>query len=230
MKSSQADKLRVSEEAALWLHRLEREDSAATRADFSCWVKQGARNLEEFLLAQAVWRELDHAAKLPREALKAALSAKNAIRLNPGLETAREDLFEREAGEAAAPDATRPHLRGQPSRLWAVAAAVAVAMVCVLWLVFRPLGHGPSYVTGIGEQQALKLEDGSVIHLNTLTRVEVQYSAHDRVVRLLNGEALFLVTRDPNRPFIVVTDSARILAVEHNSTFIETTRRRLASR
>ena len=51
--TSQLD-LKTSEEAALWLHRLEHEDSAETRAAFAAWVRNGARNLEEFLFAQAV--------------------------------------------------------------------------------------------------------------------------------------------------------------------------------
>ena len=51
---------RISEEAALWLHRLRQDDSDESRAQFAAWIRKGAASLEEFLFAQAVWQELDH--------------------------------------------------------------------------------------------------------------------------------------------------------------------------
>jgi ferric-dicitrate binding protein FerR (iron transport regulator) len=50
----------ASEEAAVWLQRLRVEDSPRVRAEFSAWIRKGATNLEEFLFAQAIWKELDH--------------------------------------------------------------------------------------------------------------------------------------------------------------------------
>jgi transmembrane sensor len=70
-----------------------------------------------------------------------------------------------------------------------------------------------SYSTTIGEQRAIKLADGSVVQLNTRSRVEVRYSEQGRDIRLLEGEALFAVERDTARPFRVTTDTATIQAV-----------------
>jgi len=52
--------LQASEEAAVWLQRLREHDTPEVRAEFSAWVRKGAVNLEEFLFAQATWKELDY--------------------------------------------------------------------------------------------------------------------------------------------------------------------------
>lgn len=47
------------------------------------------------------------------------------------------------------------------------------------------------------------LEDGTRISLNSDTAIETRYSAHERRVVLLRGEAFFDVAKNPQRPFIV---------------------------
>jgi transmembrane sensor len=87
-------------------------------------------------------------------------------------------------------------------------------MVATLWFA---LGLPPYdthiYATEVGDQKAIKLSDGSVVNLNTESKVEVRYSEHERTIRLITGEALFAVEKDPDRPFVVITDNARIRAV-----------------
>lgn len=61
------------------------------------------------------------------------------------------------------------------------------------------------YQTGIGEQHRVVLEDGSVIHLNAMTSVNVDYTAGRRGIELIGGEALFTVMTDAARPFVVQT-------------------------
>lgn len=69
------------------------------------------------------------------------------------------------------------------------------------------------YTTKIGEQRSTKLEDGSFIYMNTDSRVEVDYSARARNVRLVRGEALFVVERDSSRPFTVTAGDASVRAL-----------------
>jgi transmembrane sensor len=69
------------------------------------------------------------------------------------------------------------------------------------------------YATAIGEQRPCKLEDGSVVILNTDSRVEVRYTRDQRNLRLLRGEALFTVEKDPKRPFIVDAGNVGVHAV-----------------
>ena len=68
-------------------------------------------------------------------------------------------------------------------------------------------------VTGLGEQMSVTLADGSIIHLNTLSDVRVDFGRRRRGVDLVAGEALFTVARDPDRPFTVRTGSAEVEAI-----------------
>lgn len=66
------------------------------------------------------------------------------------------------------------------------------------------------YATALGEQRSVLLEDGSMISLNTSTRIEVAFTDETRQVRLVQGEALFDIEKDVARPFLVETGSAMI--------------------
>lgn len=70
------------------------------------------------------------------------------------------------------------------------------------------------YRTGTGERRRLRLDDGTELHLNTATAVDIHYSASLREVRLLSGEILIQTARDANaRPFIVHTAEGSIRAL-----------------
>ncbi len=64
-----------------------------------------------------------------------------------------------------------------------------------------------------GDQRTIRLDDGSIIHLNSQSRVHVRYSSGERLIELEQGQALFDVVRDATRPFRVRAGSADILAV-----------------
>ena len=93
-------------------------------------------------------------------------------------------------------------------RLTLVASLTALAaMTIALALVLYP-GRASTafYTTGIGERQIITLDDGSVMTLNTSTRVAVTLDRHLREIHLLAGEALFDVRHHFYRPFRVVSD------------------------
>lgn len=102
-------------------------------------------------------------------------------------------------------------LRVEPGRGLAAAVAAIVAFVVVaVWMVVR----GPeTYRTALGEQRSVILDDGSVVTLNTLSTVEVEFRRTRRVVRLVRGEALFKVAHDSKRPFEVIAGTTVIRAV-----------------
>jgi transmembrane sensor len=62
-----------------------------------------------------------------------------------------------------------------------------------------------SYVTQTGEQKIVSLDDGSVITLNTNSRLLIDFSEEHRRVIMERGEAFFDVAHDNSRPFIVDT-------------------------
>ena len=59
------------------------------------------------------------------------------------------------------------------------------------------------YHTSVGQQRVVTLADGSRIHLNTDTAVNVAFTDQSRDIQLLRGEAAFTVESDVNRPFTV---------------------------
>ncbi len=108
-----------------------------------------------------------------------------------------------------------PDVVPAPSRrvmLQAGAAIAATALVGVIggWQVIR---HRGLYRTGKGEVKVIALKDGSVLTLNTASEVKVNYSDKLRSVELLQGEALFDVAKNRNRPFIVGAGDTNVRVV-----------------
>ena len=82
----------------------------------------------------------------------------------------------------------------------------------------RPDSSEPStaehaYSTGIRERRTLVLPDGSSATLNASTRLETVWLPHERRIRLVSGQALFRVAKDPTRPFIVTVGDRTITAL-----------------
>lgn len=69
------------------------------------------------------------------------------------------------------------------------------------------------YVTAVGDQRIETFEDGSTAHLNTDSMIETEFTESFRIIRLLRGEALFDVTHDPDRPFVVYVGDRRVQAI-----------------
>lgn len=101
---------------------------------------------------------------------------------------------------------------GAPVRraaIWGGALAAAAALVIGIMLVRAPEPGPPAqpapaaqtYATSVGERRDVALSDGTVVTLNTASRMEVAYSDTARAVTLLEGQALFDVA--PGKvPFI----------------------------
>ncbi|EZP67321.1 putative transcriptional regulator [Sphingomonas paucimobilis] len=69
------------------------------------------------------------------------------------------------------------------------------------WLFLRAAPE--RFTTRKGEVRLVPLADGSSMTLNTASHAEVLFDAHRRHVRLIDGEALFEVARERQRPFTV---------------------------
>lgn len=62
----------------------------------------------------------------------------------------------------------------------------------------------------VGNITTHTLDDGSRVTLSGNSQMEVTFYRHERHIQLKKGEAIFDVTKDPNRPFIVETDLAKV--------------------
>lgn len=94
-----------------------------------------------------------------------------------------------------------------------VGSAAATVVAAVGAAIWRYAQDVELYRTKLGERRNILLADGSRIHLNTASTVEVSLRKDSRRIHLVRGEALFEVTHDPSRPFLVDAGAAKLRAV-----------------
>lgn len=198
MKLRTQDDMKIVEDAARWLVRLEEDPSAECQAEFTAWLKHSPRHLEELMLADAAYAGLE------------------GIDLERRIDV--HELLKDGGAEVVPLQSKAPHVPLHSFAFptytrWTIAALVCICTAAaLLWI--RPWSTGPdSYRTAVGEQRSLRLDDGSVIYLNTQSQVELRFSPQGRDAYLLSGEALFSVAKDPARPFRVHSGSAVIQAL-----------------
>lgn len=110
----------------------------------------------------------------------------------------------------------RPQPKPEPAHNWKrfrlamVAASVAVigiaGIIAANWKTERYV----TYSTALGGHKTLALGDGSEIELNTDTVVRLPKGVGRQVI-LEKGEAFFQVRHDDSNPFIVTTNSGRVV-------------------
>lgn len=192
--------MNLTEDAAGWLVRLEHDPTPQCRAEFAAWLRHSPTHMEEFLSVTAAYKELDGLEALGDFDLKAA-PLPNIVTLEKSRPPV--DLRWMNA-QSARPERTR----------WKIAGLAAALLAAIFGVDYALPGlSSPDYSTATGEQRSIKLDDGSVIQLNTRSRVIVKFSKQARDVHLLEGEALFSVEQDRNRPFRVFTDTAVVRAI-----------------
>ena len=69
------------------------------------------------------------------------------------------------------------------------------------------------YHCNAGQQQQITLVDGSKILLNTESALSVDFSEHQRLITLHQGEGYFKVAADSSRPFVVKTAAGQVQAL-----------------
>ncbi|WCM49816.1 FecR family protein [Pseudomonas sp. WJP1] len=108
--------------------------------------------------------------------------------------------------EAPARSKRRPILR------YAVAASVlAVAVGLGLFNSLKqPSPYTAEFSTALGERRQVALPDGSVIDLDSRSRIQVRFEKNRRAIELSEGEAMFNVQHDSSRPFVVEAGSGKV--------------------
>jgi len=173
-------------EASDWFARMKSEDvSADDHARFAVWLRAHACNAKAYDELAATWTELVKSAPLVRAVY---------------------------FGQAINAAASRQPARA-PRRIAAVlAAAVGALVIGVAWNLYQQ-NEDSRFQTGVGEQVAVTLPDGSSFNLNTNSRIEVDYGPRSRVIHLKHGEAYFNVAHDTSRPFWVHAGDRWVRAV-----------------
>lgn len=202
--------LQILEEAAEWLVEFNSgETDHAARQNFDAWLRISPEHVRAYLELLRTWED---GALLPPpgvtldidELIAMGRSAENVVDLAAG--RARASTLA--VGE---PNGERPAQRRPKSpRLLAIAASVLVTVTgAIAWFTSQQ----GTYATGIGEQRSVSLEEGSMINLNARSRLRVRFTSEQRVVELIDGQAIFNVAKDSQRPFIVKSSDAQIRAV-----------------
>jgi len=105
-------------------------------------------------------------------------------------------------------------------RAWAMAFSM-VGLVLLLQQVLIPVWFNGEkfnetngyYASAIGKHTSIPLQDGSVVVLNTNSRIKVEYTEQQRNIHLIQGEAHFEVAKNKDRPFRVYAGKGRVEAV-----------------
>jgi transmembrane sensor len=191
----------ADEMAARWFVRLQDKDATAEDwLEFESWLGAASSNRESYARLEQLWAELDDLAPQLRQALA------------PPAATARPS---RRRGAAI-------HLPTR--RRWMVAAAAAAAGVGGLTLVRAGLEPEPwttgavLYEAPFGDVREVTLEDGTRLVLNAGSRVAVRFDRNARRVVMSDAEAVFDVTHDPRRPFLIRAGDreVRVVGTEFN--------------
>ena len=100
--------------------------------------------------------------------------------------------------------------RPLPRRTLYAAAACVLLAFATLMLMTPPLNTwGSDYATATGQQRDIAMVDGSQVHLDSDSAVDITFNNDERRVHLLRGRAFFDVSHD-GRPFVVQTGSTRV--------------------
>ena len=192
-KFSPDDSIETS--AARWIARRDRGLTEEEQAAYLKWLRKDPRHEAALVRPEKNWSALDQ--------LAGQISGQ---------------------GGSPNPDLLAPRHRSFWSWTPLFAAAAAAAVALVYFAGSPRSGPQPARAASAGnetkgpgliriEPQRLRLEDGSVVELNTSGKVTVQFTAAERRVRLERGEAFFTVAKNPQRPFIVITDRVTVHAV-----------------
>lgn len=186
------DMAALDAEAAAWVARFDAgEVSAKDQAEFQLWLNRSALHREAIAEYGNFWQEFDQLGQLTKS-------------------------------QVAQPE---PVAEAKPSRTgaryWLAAAAASVLVMAAAGGFFYQQQKAPvrqitlrqqspdrlsgpqSYATAVGAQKKFALADGTVVTLNTNSRIDVELRGDRRDVHLLRGEAFFEVVHDKRRPFTV---------------------------
>ena len=184
----------IEQQAADWLLRLDAEHkpSKSEIDELTAWVQRSPAHKEQLQRLAQYW----HCANLPAEL---SLAPSGSAPSEPGNGNLLSRLF---------------------SSGWRATATLGVALSIAGALTMNLLTSDTSgisgngiYETRTGEQNSITLRDGSVIQLNTGSRIHINFVDKQRTVSLIAGEVHFQVAKDKTRPFIVKAGEGLVRAV-----------------
>lgn len=198
----------IAAEAVDWFLQLqERAAALPDHPGFSEWLLRSPAHVEEYLRVSCAWSlvDVDAGGDLEAAALVAAAKAHHEtdnVVVLPGRFGRRLPRAGSESGRVSS------------GRRWrAVALAASLVLGVTLWVTYLSWQSPMTYQTVVGEQSSFTLQDGSVLFLNTNSKVRIGWLPTERHIELVRGEARFKVASDASRPFTVATTAAAVRAL-----------------
>lgn len=218
----------VQLQAALWATRCTEGLDAETQSEFQQWLAADPAHGEAY---KEMASSLGPARALPDDRIQAL---KTGLRESAGTDPSA-------TMPAACPPASQPPSLAAPwpaaqtkprpaspgRRAWlfdvgrllpqVATAAAVVALVGGGWVGWDHWRSQPTfaktYATERGQRLNIDLPDGSTLQLDAATRAEVRLYRQRREVRLVDGQAMFAVQVDPQKPFDVFAGAIRVTVV-----------------
>ena len=206
----------IVDEASSWFIECRAGDlDEAGRLELDTWLRRSPEHLRAYLEIAAIWNEgpaLDPLGKWDAATLiaQAAEDPDNVVALR---EFTSDNKAQTSSDPAIVPNDSPQEPRFIPrqgKRALALAASLA-GVLAATWLWSQTVSS--VYTTGMGEQRFLELADSSTVEMNAKSRVRVHFTRDERAVDILAGEALFNVTKDSARPFVVEVGGTRVSVV-----------------
>jgi transmembrane sensor len=206
----------ILDEACEWFVEFRAGDIDASLSQrFDEWLRRSPEHIRAYIDIARLYVEVpppDPTGQIDVPALIAYANRDgNNVAPLPASIAAREAT--RLEAEALIGGRARAKREGFLVRRWALAASFITAIVVLSSLLVWQRERYPSYATDIGEHRSLALSDGSTVDLNARSKLRIEFSKDERLVELLEGQALFQVAKDKSRPFIVKSGDATVRAV-----------------
>jgi|694.fasta_scaffold39167_2 transmembrane sensor len=193
----------IEEQASHWLSRLDRGLDPSEQEQLSAWLKQDARNGTALVSLARDWDDMESLRSLSGLIeLRQIQDRRNSDRRYRAFAIGAVASFAVLVGALIDPfDAIG--FKAETANSSEVSSTPTTAFG--VWTT--------TLATSVGERQTANLPDGSLITLNTRTKIHAATVGGTRHVDLVEGEATFSVAHDPVRPFIVVAAGHEIRAV-----------------
>ncbi len=177
----------IEAEAASWITVLGREKvTKAEMAELKLWLNQSERHRSVFNDLTGLWDDLS--------VLKELDDIAESVSTLPE----QQSIFR------------------QRRSFLAIAASIFICLIIsgsLYWQHLTEFNQQEQLITAVGEQRTVTLSDGSTIHINTNSQLEIDFSRGKRIIRLLKGEAYFTVAKNKQRPFYVYAGDGIVQAI-----------------
>jgi transmembrane sensor len=187
----------MAEEAARWFARLQGE--AATGDDwlaFERWLQASPTHARAYERLESLWVDLEYAPLTRDLGGRPVIAARRQRRVGGSV-------------------------RGRIPRSawWGAGAAIAAGLAVAVGVGMQsPGAAAQTYETPAGKTRDITLADGTHIRLNAASKITVRLERDARRVEMADAEAVFDVTHDARRPFLIgVGDrQVRVVGTEFN--------------